>query len=101
MSNRTARARAESGLILRGGHLVDRDEWYAAHPTPEMKRDTQARVDRAVREEMLRLSVRRHGVKLPRGGGLLIVKDGKILDPKDTDAVTAEIEYAVRDRTNS
>ena len=36
MSKAKDRARAESGLIFRDGKLVNKDEWYAAHPTKEM-----------------------------------------------------------------
>jgi len=30
------RARAESGLIFRDGKLVNKEDWYMAHPTREM-----------------------------------------------------------------
>jgi hypothetical protein len=52
MSGRKDRERAESGWIWRDGGLVRKEEWYAAHPTPEMKAETQAKVDDAVAELM-------------------------------------------------
>jgi uncharacterized Zn ribbon protein len=81
MSNRKNRERAEAGWIFRDGRLVRKEEWYAAHPTREM-----------LAEEMLKKSLEAKGVELPRGGGILIVKDGHILDAKDTNAVLAEAQ---------
>ena len=80
MSKRKDRERAESGLIFRDGHLVRKEDWYAAHPTREMLAERQRRVDDAVQAELAKKS------------GLLIVKDGRVLDPKDTSAVLAEAE---------
>ncbi|MFA7101318.1 MAG: hypothetical protein WC196_06265 [Bacilli bacterium] len=80
MSRRKDRERAESGLIFRDGHLVRKEDWYAAHPTREMLDERQRKVDEAVQLELAKKS------------GLLIVKDGKVLDPKDTSAVLAEAE---------
>jgi len=48
MSKSKDRARAESGLIFRDGELVNKEEWYAAHPTREMLAERQAGVDKAV-----------------------------------------------------
>jgi len=45
MSNRKNRERAEAGWIFRDGRLVRKEEWYKAHPTPEMKAQQQAEVD--------------------------------------------------------
>jgi hypothetical protein len=92
MSHRKNRERAEAGWIFRNGHLVRKEEWYAEHPTREMLAEKQRQVDGAVEQEMLRKSVEAKGVELPKGGGILIVRDGHILDPKDTDAVMAESE---------
>lgn len=52
MSKAKDRARAESGLIFRDGHLVNKEEWYAAHPTRQMLIERQAQVDEAVAEVM-------------------------------------------------
>jgi len=52
MSKAKDRARAQSGIIFRDGKYVNKEEWYAAHPTREMKRQQQARVDEAVAEMM-------------------------------------------------
>jgi len=84
MSNRKNRERAEAGWIFRDGRLVRKEEWYTAHPTPEMKRQKQSEVDKAVDAIMLEKRLSQQGV--------LIVKDGKVLDPKDTSAVLAEAE---------
>lgn len=97
MSKRKDRERAESGLIFRNepgkrGRLVNRDEWYKANPTPEMLAEKQKKVDEAVQQSFLRKAVEAKGIELPKGGGILIVKDGRILDPKDTNAVMAESE---------
>ena len=81
MSKAKDRARAESGLIFRDGGLVKKEDWYAAHPTREMLKERQAGVDKAVSEMML-----------AKQQGLLVVQDGKVLDPKDTSAVIAETE---------
>lgn len=54
MSKRKDRARAESGLIFRSGHLVNKEEWYKAHPTLEMLAEQQKQVDAAVKQEMLK-----------------------------------------------
>ena len=72
MSKAKDRARAQSGIIFRDGHLVNKEEWYAAHPTREMLAQRQAEVDKAVAEEMR--------AKFPD------------LDPKDVSAVIAESE---------
>lgn len=81
MSKSKDRARAESGLIFRDGHLVRKEEWYAAHPTPEMKRQQQTGVDQYISE-----------LKRAEKSGIVLVKDGKVLDPKDASAVIAEAE---------
>ena len=81
MSKAKDRARAESGLIFRDGGLVKKEDWYAAHPTREMLKERQAGVDKAVSDMML-----------AKQQGLLVVQDGKVLDPKDTSAVIAESE---------
>jgi hypothetical protein len=52
MSRRKDRERAESGIIFRDGHYVNKDEWYAAHPTRQMLAERQAKVDEAVTQEM-------------------------------------------------
>jgi len=49
MSKRKDRARAESGLIFRNGHLVNKEDWYKANPTRAQR---QAGVDKAVAEVM-------------------------------------------------
>jgi len=51
MSRAKDRARAESGLIFRDGHLVNKEDWYKAHPT---RAQLQAQVDEAVHAEMAR-----------------------------------------------
>ena len=84
MSRRKDRERAESGLIFRDGHLVRKEEWYKTHPSPEMKREQQAGVDKAVADHFRQKKLGEQGI--------LIVKDGKVLDPKDTSAVLAEAE---------
>jgi hypothetical protein len=84
MSNKIARQRAEAGMIFRDGHLVNKDKWYKAHPTPEMKRQKQSEVDKAVQEM---IQQKRMGDQ-----GIIIVRDGKVLDPKDTSAILAEAE---------
>lgn len=84
MSNRKNRERAEAGLIFRDGRLVRKEEWYKAHPTTEMKAQQQAEVDKAVADHFRQKKLGEQG--------FLIVKDGKILDPKDTSAVLAEAE---------
>jgi exopolysaccharide biosynthesis protein len=84
MSRRKDRERAESGLIFRDGHLVRKEDWYKTHPTAEMKREQQSTVDKAVAEHFRQKELERQGI--------LIVKDGKVLDPKDTSAVLAEAE---------
>ena len=53
MSKSKDRARAESGLIFRDGELVNKEEWYAAHPTREMRLAQQAEVDKAVADLIL------------------------------------------------
>ena len=52
MSKAKDRARAESGLIFRDGQLVNKEDWYAAHPTRQMLIERQAQVDNAVAEVM-------------------------------------------------
>jgi hypothetical protein len=59
MSRSKDRARAESGIIFRDGQLVRKEEWYAAHPTREMKAQTQAQVDDAVAELMAEKELRK------------------------------------------
>ena len=81
MSKAKDRARAESGIIFRDGSYVNAKEWYAAHPTREMLQQQQAGVDKAVAE-----------LALAKAQGLVVVKNGEILDPKDSDAVIAESE---------
>jgi len=81
MSKRLDRERAESGWIWRDGQLVRKEEYYASHPTRQMLAERQAGVDKAVSDIML-----------AKQQGLLVVKDGEVLDPKDTDAVKAETE---------
>jgi len=78
MSRSKDRARAESGLIFRNGEFVNKEEWKKAHPSPDMKRHTQAEVDKAIKD--MRAAEEAN----------LLVKDGEVLDPKDTDAVLAE-----------
>ena len=50
MSKAKDRARAESGLIFRNGHLVSREDWYKANPTREMRLARQAKVDEGVEQ---------------------------------------------------
>ena len=76
MSKRKDRERAESGLIHRNGEFVKKEEWYAAHLTPEMRMQRQAGVDKAVADLM----------------GAELMSDS--LDPKDADAVLAETTLA-------
>lgn len=52
MSRSKDRARAESGLIFRDGSLHKKEDWYAAHPTREMRAERQAGVDKAVADLM-------------------------------------------------
>lgn len=93
MSRRKNQERAIiHGLIFRDGHLVKKEDWYKAHPTREMLAQRQAVVDKAVNEEKTRRKLEEMGVELPEGRGILVVKDGQILDPKDTLAVLAEAE---------
>jgi len=54
MSKAKDRARAESGIIFRDGSYVNKEEWYAAHPTSEMLTQRQAETDKAVAVEMAR-----------------------------------------------
>jgi hypothetical protein len=88
MSRRKDRERAQSGIIFRDGHLVNAEEWYKAHPNKETLRQQasakQAEVDKAVADLMREKELGKRGI--------LIVKDGQVLDPKDTDAVLAEAE---------
>ena len=81
MGKRKHRERGQSGIIHRDGKMVNAKEWYAAHPTREMLKERQAGVDKAVSDMML-----------AKQQGLLVVQDGKVLDPKDTSAVIAESE---------
>lgn len=80
MSNRIAKARAEAGIIFRDGKLWKREEWEKHHNKQEVSHvhPKQSEVDTAIDE----LKKQRQGV--------VIVKDGRVLDPKDTDAVMAE-----------
>jgi len=84
MSNRKNQERAEAGLIWRNGGLVRKEDWYKTHPTAEMKAEQQKAVDNAVADHFRQKELERQGI--------LIVKDGRILDPKDTSAVLAEAE---------
>ena len=52
MSRAKDRARAESGVIFRDGKLVNKEDWYKAHPTREMLAVRQTVVKSAVKEEM-------------------------------------------------
>ena len=52
MSGRKDSERAESGLIFRDGHLVSKEDWYKAHPTPQMLIEQRAQVKDAVTAEM-------------------------------------------------
>ena len=67
MSKAKDRARAESGTIFRDGKLVNKEEWYAAHPTYEMRLAQQAKVDKAVTAEMQEKRLAEKGI--------VIVKD--------------------------
>lgn len=49
---RSLRRYLETGMIWRDGHLVDKEEWYKAHPTRQMLAEQQATVDDAVANEM-------------------------------------------------
>jgi uridine phosphorylase len=57
MSRRKDRERASSGFLVRSGVVVSKEDWYAAHQTPEMKKDQQAKVDTWVEEEMAKKEV--------------------------------------------
>lgn len=63
MSKAKDRARAESGIIFRNGSMVNREEWYAAHPTKQMRAETQAKVKVAVKAEMARKKLESDAVK--------------------------------------
>jgi len=52
MSKAKDRARAELGIIHRDGKLVNKEEWYKAHPTKQMLAERQVGVDSAVQAEM-------------------------------------------------
>lgn len=77
MSKSKDRARAESGLIFRNGSLVRKEDWYRNHPTKETQ---MVRLEEALKAEFAKKS------------GLVVVKGGQILDPKDSSAVLAEAE---------
>jgi len=53
MSKAKDRARAESGQLFRDGKLVNKEDWYAAHPTREMRIAQQAGVDKALADIVL------------------------------------------------
>ena len=55
MSKSKDRARAESGLIFRNGHLVNKEDWYKSHPTKQMLVEQQPVVDAAVKDEMAKM----------------------------------------------
>ena len=52
MSRAKDRARAESGIIFRDGKLVNKEDWYKAHPTRGMLAVRQAAVKSAVKDEL-------------------------------------------------
>ena len=54
MSGRKDRERAESGMIFRDGKLWKKEDWYALHPTKQMLKERQDKVDLAVNVEMSR-----------------------------------------------
>ena len=54
MSKKKDKERAESGLIFRDGKYWKKEDWYAIHPTNEMRRQQQDKVDSAVAIEMRR-----------------------------------------------
>jgi len=55
MSKRADRERAESGIIFRNGKLVSKEEWYKTHPTRQMRVAQQAKVDVAVKDELVKI----------------------------------------------
>ena len=57
MSKAKDRARAESGIIFRSGRQYTKEEWYAAHPTLEMRAKAQASVDAFVTETMAKKEI--------------------------------------------
>jgi hypothetical protein len=57
---REARARAEQGIVFRDGHLVNKAEWDAAHPTKTVLLERQAAVDAAVKAEMAKKEQAQH-----------------------------------------
>ena len=83
MSKSQDRARAQSGILFRDGGYVSAEDYHKVHPTREMLAERQAKVDKYVAEEVL-------AKRLSDQHGVLIVKDGKVLDAKDTSAVIAE-----------
>lgn len=52
MSHKADRERAESGEIFRNGRLWKKEDWYAIHPTQQMRAEQQAVVSDAVKDEM-------------------------------------------------
>jgi len=70
MSRARDRQRAENGSIWRDGKLVKKEEYYASHPTREMRAEQEAKEKAEI-----------WALRKP-------VPDE--LDPKDTDAVMAE-----------
>jgi len=70
MSKRKDRERAKSGSVWRDGGLVSKEEYYASHPTREMRAEQEAK-------EKAEIWASRKPVP-------------DELDPKDTDAVMAE-----------
>lgn len=74
---REARARAEQGIVFRDGHLVNKEEWDAAHPTKTVLLERQAAVDVAVKAEMAKKDIpnryyctacRKHHIKTSKVG---------------------------------
>ena len=63
MSKRKDRERAESGIIYRDGKLWNKDEWYAAHQTKQMR---QVGVDKAVTEQMASKFPKEETLSLPK-----------------------------------
>jgi hypothetical protein len=59
-ASRAKRKMAEDGLIWRDGHYVSKEEWYKAHPTAEMKKETRKVVKSAVQDEMKRILAKKN-----------------------------------------
>ena len=58
MSRLKDRQRAKSGWVYRSGQLVNKAEYDASHPTREMLAERQAKVDKAVAEEMAKHTIK-------------------------------------------